>query len=92
MAGAKILAADGVDLLDMSGGMTAISVQGRNYAGYFKDMVAPVKAAVDVPVMLTGGIWSGEKAEEFLQEGAADLIGVGRAMLADHRWAEKQMQ
>ena len=29
--------------------------------------------------------------EEFLQSGAADLIGVGRAMLADHRWAEKQM-
>ena len=92
VAGAKILASDGVDLLDMSGGMTAISVQGRNYAGYFKDMAAPVKAAVDVPVMLTGGIWTAETAEEFLQEGAADLIGVGRAMLQNPRWAEEQMQ
>lgn len=88
---AKRLAADGVDLLDMSGGMTSIGVEGRNYAGYFSDMTEAVKAAVDVPVILTGGIWSADKAEEFLQAGAGDLIGVGRAMLANHRWAEQQM-
>ena len=88
---AKILAADGIDIFDLSGGMTGISVEGRKMAGYFSDMSAAVKAAVDVPVMLTGGIWSAQVGEEFLQSGAADLIGVGRAMLADHRWAEKQM-
>ena len=88
---AKILEADGVDFFDLSGGMTGISVEGRKMAGYFSDMSAAVKAAVDVPVMLTGGIWSAQVGEEFLQSGAADLIGVGRAMLADHRWAEKQM-
>ena len=89
---AKILAADGVDLLDLSGGMTGISVEGRKMAGYFSDMSEAVKAAVNVPVMLTGGIWSADKAEEFLQAGAADLIGVGRAMLANHRWAQQQME
>ena len=91
VAACKVFEADGIDLLDMSGGMTAISVPGRKYAGYFSDMTGAVKAAVKVPVMMTGGIWSAEQAEKFLQEGAGDLIGVGRAMLGDHRWAEKQM-
>lgn len=88
---AKIFSGDGFDLLDMSGGMTGISVEGRSNAGYFHDMTEAVKAAVEVPVVLTGGIWSADKAESFLQTGAADLIGVGRAMLANHRWAEQQM-
>jgi len=91
VAACRQFAEDGVDVLDLSGGMTSIAVPGRNYAGYFRDMTEAVKAAVDVPVILTGGVWSAESAETLLQDGAADLIGVGRAMLKDHRWAEKQM-
>lgn len=92
VAACKIFAEDGVDLIDLSGGMCSFSVEGRAYAGYFRDMSEAVRAAVDVPVILTGGVWSAANAEKLLQEGAADLIGVGRAMLRDHRWAEKQMK
>lgn len=90
VAACKVFAADGVDLIDLSGGMNSFSVEGRAYAGYFRDLTSAVKAAVDVPVILTGGVWSAANAEMLLQEGAADLIGVGRAMLTDHRWAETQ--
>lgn len=88
----KLFAEDGVDLIDLSGGMNSFSVKGRTYPGYFRDMTAAVKAAVDVPVILTGGVWSGANGETLLLEGAADLIGVGRALLSDPRWAEKQMK
>lgn len=91
VAACKIFAADGVDLLDMSGGMCIFAVEGRKEAGFFRDMTEAVRREVDVPVILTGGIWSAAAAEQLLQADAADLIGVGRAMLANHRWAEEQM-
>jgi 2,4-dienoyl-CoA reductase-like NADH-dependent reductase (Old Yellow Enzyme family) len=87
----KCFAEDGADLMDMSGGMCSFSIPGRNFAGFFRDMSEAVKDAVDVPVILTGGVWSAEKAEGLLAEGASDLIGVGRAMLKNPRWAEQQL-
>ncbi|MBQ3257559.1 MAG: NADH:flavin oxidoreductase [Oscillospiraceae bacterium] len=88
----KCFVADGANLIDLSGGMCTFSIPGRNYAGFFSDMTEAVKSVVGVPVILTGGVWSAEKAEGLLQKGAADLIGVGRAMLKNPRWAEEQMQ
>lgn len=85
------LEAAGVDLLDLSGGMCRYLMPDRPYPGYFSDMSSAVKAAVSVPVLLTGGITEAAEAERLLAEGAADLIGVGRAMMKDPRWAEKAM-
>ena len=87
----RCFAEDGADLMDMSGGMCYFNLPDRQYAGFFRDMTEAVKAAVDVPVILTGGVWSAEKAEALLADGAADLIGVGRAMLQNPRWAEQQL-
>lgn len=92
VAACKLLEADGVDLMDLSGGMCIFSVAERKGPGFFRDMTEAVKAAVSVPVILTGGVWSAQAAEALLQEGAADLIGVGRAMLTNHRWAEEHMK
>jgi len=39
----------------------------------------------------TGGVRSLVDAEALLQDGAADLIGVGRPLLADPNWADKAM-
>ena len=88
----KCFAADGANLIDISGGMCSFSIPGRNFAGFFCDVSEAVKNAVDVPVILTGGVWSAENAEGLLQANAADLIGVGRAMLKNPRWAEQQMK
>ncbi len=77
----------GVDLLDITGGLTGFSRPDTEEPGYFSELSAPIRAAVSVPVMLTGGITTADQAESLLAQGAADLIGVGRAMLRDSGWA-----
>ena len=49
-------------------------------------MSEKVKAAVSVPVLLTGGVKKVSEAEALLAAGKADLIGVGRALLKDANW------
>ncbi len=76
----------GVDLLDLSGGMCRYTIPGRTEPGYFRDMSEAVKAVVQVPVLLTGGVKKLAEAEKLLEEGAADLIGVGRELFKDAGW------
>lgn len=82
----KLLEEAGVDLLDLSGGMCFFMRPGHLEAGYFSSMSEKVKAAVSVPVLLTGGVHKIGDAEALLQNGKADLIGVGRALLKDAAW------
>ena len=82
----KLLETAGVDLLDLSGGMCFFMRPGHLEAGYFSSMSENVKAAVSVPVLLTGGVHKIGDAEALLQDGKADLIGVGRALLKDAAW------
>jgi len=77
----------GVDVLDITGGLSGYTRPGPEGPGYFSELSAPIKAAVSVPVILTGGVTEPDQAERLLAEGAADLIGVGRAMLRDSEWA-----
>ena len=88
---AKIVVSAGVDILDISGGMCASANPYSKEPGYFSDSTTAIKNAVDVPVILTGGIVTAIQAEELMQKGAADLIGVGRAILDDSKWAEKEI-
>lgn len=88
----RILEAEGVDLMDISGGMCRYIRKDCTQPGYFSDTSAAVRAAVKVPVMLTGGITTAREAERFLAEGAADLIGVGRAIMKDAAWARRAMK
>lgn len=88
----KLFEKAAVDLLDISGGMCGYLVAGRNEPGYFRDMTSRIKEEVSIPVMLTGGITSMESAEQLLEAKAADLIGVGRAILKDSLWAKKAFQ
>ena len=52
-------------------------------------MSEKVKASVSVPVLLTGGVKKLSEAEALLQNGKADLIGVGRELLKDAAWASE---
>ena len=88
---AKIFEKEGIDLIDISGGMCRYLRSDNSEPGYFSDMSLAVKKAVSVPVILTGGITTAGQAEKLLEEGAADLIGVGRAMMKDAEWAAKNM-
>lgn len=51
--------------------------------GYLAPMSAAIKAAVDIPIIVTGRINQPQIAEGMLAEGAADLCGMTRAMICD---------
>ena len=85
-----LLEQEGVDLLDISGGMCFYMRPGHPEPGYFSSMTEKIKAQVSVPVMLTGGVKTPEEADALLREGKADLIGVGRALLKDAGWGENR--
>ena len=90
---ARIFEQDGdLDLLDLSGGMCGYVIPGRQGPGYMKDLSSGVKAACRLPVILTGGVNTADEADTLLQENAADLIGIGRAIFADEDWALKNIQ
>lgn len=92
LAAAKLFEAEGLDLLDVSGGMTGYVVKGREgWQGYYTPETAQLKQEISIPVLMTGGVTDPLAAEKILKEGKADLIGVGRALLKDSRWAEKAM-
>ena len=51
----------------------------------FAGDAALVKAAVEVPVMVTGSIGTLQQAAEILAAGSADIAGMVRAQIADPR-------
>ena len=79
----------GVDVLDITGGLCGYIRPDHSEPGYFAELSRAIKAVVSIPVILTGGVTEVEDAERLLEEGAADLVGVGRAMLKDSEWAQK---
>ena len=85
----RMLETAGVDLIDLSGGMCGYVRPEHAEPGYFASMSEKVKAAVDIPVLVTGGVKTIADAEKLLQEGKADLIGVGRALYRDAHWLER---
>lgn len=87
----KILEEEGVDLLDISGGIGGFLNPNHTEPGWFKDVSAEVVKAVKIPVILTGGVQTAVQAETLLREKSADLIGVGRAMFEDSGWTEREM-
>jgi 2,4-dienoyl-CoA reductase-like NADH-dependent reductase (Old Yellow Enzyme family) len=82
----------GVDILDISGGFNGYVVPGAAEQGYFSPITKAIKEAVSIPVILTGGITESDEAEKLLAEGKADLIGVGRAILKDSKWAKNAIE
>lgn len=88
---ARILKEAGADMISISGGMCDFFRPGHSEPGWFAELSEAVKQVPDLPVLLTGGIKTGDEAEELLKEGAADMIGIGRALLKDGRLPEKIM-
>lgn len=87
-----LFAEAGIDALDVSGGFSGYSVPGLTGQGYFASLSRAIKEVVSIPVILTGGITEPDAAERLLAEQKADLIGVGRAILADSLWAKRAME
>ena len=80
------LAAAGAALIDVSGGLAGSDDPGRG-PGYFVGYAEALKAELDVPVLVAGGISDARMADLIIRSQRADLVGVGRAMLDDPAWA-----
>lgn len=72
----------GVDILD-------ISPASESAPG---DLAAPFKQAVDAPIIAVGQMAKHVRAVEALREGRADLIAIGRGLIADPDWVRKTME
>ncbi|MDP2723386.1 MAG: NADH:flavin oxidoreductase [Bacteroidales bacterium] len=82
----------GIDILDITGGFCGYTPPDTSQQGYFSPLSAELKKVVSIPVILAGGITNAQAAEQILANGTADLIGVGRAMQSDSRWAENAIK
>jgi 2,4-dienoyl-CoA reductase-like NADH-dependent reductase (Old Yellow Enzyme family) len=88
---AKRLVAAGVDLIDISGGLQGPRLRSSATA-FFVPHAQAIKAAISVPLAVTGGIADPELADDIVRSGKADLVGIGKAMLEDAHWASKAIQ
>jgi len=58
----------------------------------FAYLALNVRKAVSVPVLASNRISSPEEAERLLRDGCADLINLGRVLLADPEWPRKALE
>ena len=94
---ARSLADAGVAYLSVMGGtyesfFLPEIVEKSSKPGYMVDLAAAIKKEVDVPVITAGLIVTGELAEQIVEEGKADLIGLARVLWTDPEWPQKVMQ
>lgn len=89
-AAAGLIEKAGADMLSISGGLNIYMRPGHREPGWFSDQSSAVKTEIEIPVMLTGGIRTSEEAEKLLAAGAADIIGVGRAVLRNPCWGQER--
>jgi 2,4-dienoyl-CoA reductase-like NADH-dependent reductase (Old Yellow Enzyme family)/NADPH-dependent 2,4-dienoyl-CoA reductase/sulfur reductase-like enzyme len=84
---------DEVDILDVSAALNdslQYQIDNMNLKdGWRSYMAKAVKDKFNKPVMTTGNIRNPEIAESILEEGKADLIGMGRGLIAEPNWVLK---
>lgn len=59
---------------------------------YMSDLAGKIKKEVNVPVIAAGRISTPAVAERVLSAGQADLVGLGRVLVADPMWPQKANQ
>ncbi|MGQ9497703.1 MAG: oxidoreductase [Desulfotomaculales bacterium] len=91
---ARELEKAGVAYLSVTGGtydsmfLPEVAALARD-EGYMVGLARAVKCEVSIPVVAAGRIGRPEFAEQVLRAGDADLVGLGRALLADPDWPSK---
>ena len=81
----------GVDVIDISGGMCFYTIP-ETKPGYFDVISKPIYDAVNVPVILTGGVKKGSDIEDILNRDVCDLVGVGRAVYKNSDWMVEEVK
>ena len=92
---AKWLVEDGVDMFHVAqanhtGNMAdTIPPMGVQPYGFFVKIAGDIKKAVNVPVSAVGRIVDAEMAARVIESGMADMVAMGRPLLADPDWGTK---
>lgn len=98
---AGMLQAEGVDFIEISGGTfeaptayqhTATSASTQAREGYFLTYAAAIKAALDIPLMVTGGFRSRSVMNAAVEAAQLDLIGIGRPLIMDPECPAKLLE
>jgi 2,4-dienoyl-CoA reductase-like NADH-dependent reductase (Old Yellow Enzyme family) len=83
---AKLLAGEGVDLIDCSSGGSSADARPPVAPGYQVEFAARIRRAASVPTAAVGLITDALQAEAIVAEERADLVLLGRALLRDPYW------
>ena len=92
---AQWLVEDGVDMFHVAqanhtGNMAdTIPPMGVQPYGFFVKIAGDIKKAVNVPVSAVGRIVDAEMAERVIESSMADMVAMGRPLLADPDWGTK---
>ncbi len=93
---AVMLEAEGVDFIEISGGNferpTAYQHVSKSEStqireAYFLDYADAIKAALHIPLMVTGGFRSSSIMNDAIESGKTDLIGMGRPFITNPGFA-----
>ncbi len=92
---AKVYEEAGVDIINVTGGWHEARVPQLPMelprAGYAY-LAANIKKVVQVPVMASNRISSPDEAEKILRDSMADMVNLGRVLIADPYWPKKAQQ
>lgn len=83
---------EGVDIINVSGGLCGSRPPQLTGQGYFIPQAEEIKRNVKIPVIGVGGIRDPDYANELVKMGKVDMVAVGRAMLENPKWAEEALK
>jgi len=89
---AQALADLGVDIIDCSsGGISGSPILAKSpiVPGFQVPYSQKIKEEVDIQTMAVGAIIDAEQAETIISSNRADLVAIGRELLADPQWTYK---
>ena len=94
----KLLAAAGLDAIEISGGSTSdtklppfrVGINSETKEAYFRNEAKAFKAQIEIPLILVGGIRSFSVAQNLVAEGVTDYISMSRPLIREpdliQRW------
>jgi len=89
---AKVYEEAGVDMINVTGGWHESRVPQLPMElprGVYTYLANLIKQAVSIPVMASNRITEPHLAEEIINDGIADMVNLGRVLIADPEWPNK---
>ena len=90
---ARTLESLGIDAINVSSGIyesaTTIIEPGSYPQGWKKHLATEIRKNVKIPVIAVNNIKDPQTAEQLLNDGVCDFVGVARGHLADPNWVNK---